>query len=150
MFLRGAARKRSSFSRAPSETRNPTPFSLMASERSQKERGTLVTFLLSQERVLEGLLADLPHGEKGDPHCHREGIMVVGICFGGVWKVYVCVCSCVHVCMHACVYVLMCACISRSDSNFRTLSSVLGPIVYHQPLLRHIFWEQGRGTEATA
>lgn len=35
--LRGAATKRSSFAQAPFETRNPSPFALMASERSQKE-----------------------------------------------------------------------------------------------------------------
>ena len=35
--LRGAATKRSSFAWAPFETRNPTPFALTASERSQKE-----------------------------------------------------------------------------------------------------------------
>lgn len=43
--LRGAATQRSSFTWAPFETRNPTPFALTASEWSQKEC-SLYTFNL--------------------------------------------------------------------------------------------------------
>lgn len=96
IFLRGVATKRS-FTRAPFETRNPTPFALTTSERSQKEC-YMYTFNLP------------PLPKKGLWKFskwirlvqRREGAMVGNLLWvgGNLGSVCVCVCVCAHACLN--------------------------------------------------